>query len=168
MPDSEIPSWVKTAVWALGIGLGITGALSSMLYRNLIEHYDSEIELARSERTANRAVIEGVATELARVGKHTEEHEKVASREIDRINRIEQQCQDVRNKASARPDPFTSAEGRALEQRLDARIDALEIKAVFIDTLKEQIKALLEDNIYYRRQLLPMIEDIRNIQQHKQ
>lgn len=144
--NQEVPIWIKSAVWALGVGLACVGGISSILYSQLITHYDGEITLARIERDAVRSVLADIIPKISSLEQHKLEHDKLADREIARITRIEQAVNDLRSTTGdKRPDPFTGTEGRELERRMDARLDVVERDCITLKYLKQEIEELKKD-----------------------
>lgn len=119
-------------------------------------------------------VSSGLSVSLARGLEQIDQHEKRAGIWIDRIESNTVELQDLATDARARPDAFTGADGAALRELIDSnerRIDRTERGVDSLDDLRQRFDALADDfretQGYYRRQVLPLIEQSNSLQMQR-
>ena len=170
MPTSAEPSgWTKGAVWVLGLvvplaisGLGVLAHVDRDNSRRQLESIDGRLE-------ASEGVVSGLTVSVARSLEHVEQHKKQSEYWIGRIEKNTEELNLLRTKSSARPDPFTGTQGRVLERRIDA-LERMEDRVQWLTEQIKEVKAdLKEQQGYYRRQVLPLLEQSNSLQiQHLQ
>lgn len=161
MPEKQPNAWVRGAVWALGAGLGVVIALGGALYTDMrsdvVERADDLGERI-AEISRRKQLITAKVHELDRAVSALEarlsDHKQSAEEWKSRIERTERGIHELSSVATARPDPFTGTEGRALERRLDAlelRHGASEKWVAEIARLRKELSEL---QMYWRRMMM--------------
>ena len=160
----EPSGWVKGAVWALGLGVPVLiaglGTLSAI---------DRSSHAARAAEFARRidiieGIVSGLTTSVTKAIEHNRNHEIVAAREISRIDRLEKRISDLATKTNTHKDPCTGTMCREMERRIDAVERGAETISVIKDRIKELSADWRETEGYYRRQVLPLIEQSNSLQ----
>jgi hypothetical protein len=103
---------VFTALLIAAIGQGVVA------WRDIAVVAHSVQEL-RDTYITDAATLAAIAQQAHANSIHRVEHEKQAERWIDKILENERRIQRIETNTSARPDPFTGTEGRALRYRIE-------------------------------------------------
>lgn len=117
--------------------------------------HDTELRFAAVETTANSAKL------------HGDEHERTAREWKDRIVDIEQRLRELSTNALSRPDPFTGTQGDILERRIDKLERLAEVVKFMRKRIDDMAAELRESQLYYRRQIVPMLEQSNTLQQQQ-
>lgn len=142
---------------------GLAGYSSFMVDSVRREHDDLTKRVVALE-----GLVSGLMQSVARTLQHVELHTEEKNHWIARIEENSKLLHSLAKDSAARPDPFTGTEGRQLERR----IDALEQIAELVKWLKSQVEEMRKDmretEGYYRRQVLPLIEQSNSLQMQSQ
>ena len=125
----EIPTWIRSAVWALGIGLGIVATGGGAFARFVVANFDQRLDRIEQFDSATRGIVDGLVVHCAENAKHVEQHEQQSAYWKQRIESNSSAIGDLRTDARSRPDPFTGSDGRKLRELIDAnerRLDDVE------------------------------------------
>lgn len=156
MADLQPSQWVRGAVWAVGLGLGLFIMLFTALYSDLRSDSVERTgrltvqvqELSQRKRLLHEKV-ELLAREISVIGEQSSGHANESKEWKTRIRNLEVIARDLITDSSARPDPFTGTDGQKLQQRinvLEATNAAFEILIPDLIQLKRDVRALqLED-----------------------
>lgn len=159
--------WIRGAVWALGLGLGVVVALFGNLLSDLradsVERHGRCLERITDVSQRKQAlgqVVDRLAREVAGNSEHIKDH-------IDRVRKAESRLHALSSNANSRPDPFTGTEGRQLERRIDRLEMTSEKVNLFIGQVGQIKKEFAEVEGFYRRSVLPLIEQSNSLQQQR-
>lgn len=137
--------WIRGAVWAIGLSLGVVTMLFSALYNaersiSIERHDDTEQRIEDiSRRKQLIAVNVGkLQREVSTLAERVDDHNSTSEEWKNRITSIERILYKLQSDSSARPDPWTGTEGRAEARRVD-RIEVL------IGLLQSQINEIKEE-----------------------
>ena len=142
MPDVQPSHWVRGAVWAMGLGLGVVIALGSALYSDLrsdaFERYkrlEQRLDESSRRKQELRKELAFQARTLSGLEEHVYAHDATADEWKSRIQTTEQRIRDLATDTTARPDSFTGSEGRVLSGRISVLETALAELRTSINTL---------------------------------
>jgi hypothetical protein len=166
--------WIRGAVWALGLGLGVVVALGSALYSDLradsMERYGRCSERITDVSRRKQALSDNfrqLALEVATLAEHANNNDYASKGLAQKLEKADARLQKLATNANARPDPFTGTEGRALERRIDRLELTGEKVTMFMTQVAQLQKDFSEVQGFYRRQVLPLIEQSNALQQQR-
>ena len=87
---SEVNYWVKGAVWAVGIGLGVVASLSSILYHQLVSYYDAQLVEAHREREIVRGLLDGLIPQISSLAQWKLEQTRICDKTQIKLEKLEE------------------------------------------------------------------------------
>lgn len=148
--------WVRGAVWAVGVGLGLVTLLFGALYNN-----ERSVNAERHNRLSERITEvsrrkqqigtrqDKLAREISVLSEHTSDHDESAKEWQNRIRELERHLRTLQSNPNARPDPWTGTEGRAEARRVDRlelTVSKFEFLIPVVIQTQEEVRKLKELN----------------------
>lgn len=156
-------AWIRGAVWALGLGIGILTAGLGALY-----HSERSASLDRHGGISNRletveGIVSGLATSVARTLERIDRDSDESGYWKDRIDRNRDGIAELRTNSMARKDPFTGTEGREHERR----IDAVEHSVSSLAALSKRLDLVEQTQREYQAAIIPLIHQSNSLQMQR-
>lgn len=120
--EREQSGSIKVAIAVAG-ALVVAAVTNGVALWSDVRLLSAAVARMESDLTELDATLARIAIETSANTVHRAEHERQSERWIEQIERNRDAIEALKEKPSARPDPFTGTEGRALSDRIE-RLEA--------------------------------------------